>query len=119
MLLPMGMPLLSHGTAHALHDHHASHHQSHAHNDHDNIEHISNVVFYSDHLHVDLQTASKTVLKTPSNNGEKDKTLFILTDALPADDLKAHNHQTRAPPDNMAYRFDDLPVYLSTQRLRI
>lgn len=127
LVLPAIAPVFSHGVIHGFHDHHAAHHgqydsYEHYHTIKQSVYHPAHfdiTTYYSDYLHVDLQSLSQTVLKAPSLDDDKPQSLTIAAIAIPSSYDGLLNNQTRAPPDSMAYRFDIFPVYLSTQRLRI
>ena len=130
--LPAFTPWLSHGAVHALHDHQAKHHgaESHGHghegHNHDTVSEqavhhpiqFDAVSYFSDYLHVDLQSPEQTVLKAPALDTHNiDYTLADVVSLAPRYELASV--QSRAPPDMRRVRPDKTPLYLSTQRLRI
>jgi hypothetical protein len=131
-VLPAFTPWLSHGAVHALHDHQAKPHgeESHSHDheghDHDTASeqavhhpiHFDAVTYFSDYLHVDLQSPGQTVFKAPAlDRYDIDYTVMVAIDPMPRYELASV--QSRAPPDMRRLRPDKTPLYLSTQRLRI
>lgn len=131
-VLPAVAPMLSHGSFHVLHDHHASHHggkhHDHSHHEHKHKEqaqtevhhvaHFDIVTFFSDYLHVDLKSPGQSVLKAPAL--ETYDIDYIITAAIkPIPRYELASVQSRAPPDTRRLRPDKTPLYLSTQRLRI
>ncbi len=131
-VLPAFTPWLPHGAVHALHDHQAKHHgeehHGHGHEGHDHAEkseqavhhpiHFDAVTYFSDYLHVDLQSPEQTVLKAPAlDTHDIDYALAVITNPMPRYELASF--QSRAPPDTRRLRPDKTPLYLSTQRLRI
>ncbi len=132
LVLPAFAPLLSHGAAHALHDHQAEHHgvqsHGHSHEEHDHkaqtqeVAHhpisFDVVTYFSDYLHVDLQSSDQVVLKTPGSDAYD--TDFTVAAAIePQHRYELTSVQSRAPPDWRRHRPDNTHLYLSTQRLRI
>jgi len=130
LVLPAFAPLLPHGAAHALHEHQAEHHgvqsHGHSHEEHDHkaqpqeVAHhpisFDVVTYFSDYLHVDLQSPDHITLTAPAQ-GDQD---FALTASLsPQHRYELTSVQSRAPPDWRRHRPDNTPLYLSTQRLRI
>ena len=137
LVLPAFTPWMPHGMVHALHNHQESHHQSrqqadqghghdHAAHDHETQTQASDhhpiildvVTYFSEYLHVDLQSPDQVVLKAPTPD------LHDIVFILPADIKPQHRYeqasaQSRAPPDWRWHRPDNTPLYLSTQRLRI
>ncbi len=131
-VLPAFTPWLSHGTIHALHDHQAKHHSanSHQHGHEGHEHHASNtqkvhhpielnaVTYFSDYLHVDLQSPKQITLQAPSLDADPiDCTLAY--SAQPVFQPELFPLESRAPPDMRRVRLDKTPLYLSTQRLRI
>ena len=132
LVFPAFTPWLPHGAIHALHDHQAEHHgvESHGHSheghSHDSKNeqtashsiHFDVITYFSDYLHVDLQSPEQTVLKAPTKDTQDIE--YALTDAIASElryELTAL--KSRAPPDMRRLRPDKTPLYLSTQRLRI
>lgn len=130
LVLPAFSPWLPHGAVHALQDHQAKHHggdnHGHSHGEYDavktqSLDHairFDAVSYFSDFLHVDLQSPNHSAVKAP---------VFDTYDIDYAP-MAAFSHMaryelasvlSRAPPDNYRLRPDKTPVYLSTQRLRI
>jgi hypothetical protein len=132
LVLPAFAPLLPHGAAHAFHDHQAQHHgvqnHGHAHEEHDHkaqtqeVAHhpinLDVVTYFSDYLHVDLQSPDQVVLKAPTPDSQ-DTLLILPADIEPQHRYELASAQSRAPPDWRRYRPENTPLYLSTQRLRI
>jgi hypothetical protein len=137
LVLPAFTPWMPHGMVHALHDHQESHHQSrqqadqdhgheHAVHDHDTQTHASDhhpinldiATYFSEYLHVDLQSPDQVVLKAPTLDLH-DISFILPTDIEPQHRYKQASVQSRAPPDWRRHRPDNTPLYLSTQRLRI
>ena len=131
-VLPAFTPWLPHGAVHALHDRQAKHHgeesHGHGHHGHDhNVEQqqavhhpiqFDAVTYFSDYLHVDLQSPDQTVFKAPPpDTYDVNYTLTNVVDVAPRYELVSV--QSRAPPDTRRLRPDKTPLYLSTQRLRI
>lgn len=132
-VLPAFTPWLPHGAAHALHDHQAKHHgaeENHSHGYEGHEHHAENeqavhhpihfdaVTYFSDYLHVDLQSPEQTVLKAPAlDTHDIDYPLVAAINPMPRYELASV--QSRAPPDMRRLRPDKTPIYLSTQRLRI
>lgn len=131
-VLPAFTPWLPHGAVHALHDHQAKHHgeesHSHGHEGHDHEAeqgqavhhpiHFDAVTYFSDYLHVDLQSPDQTALKAPSlDKHDIDYTIAAIIKPMPRYELASV--QSRAPPDTRRLRPDKTALYLSTQRLRI
>ena len=129
---PAFTPLFSHGTIHALHDHQAKYHseESHSHgyegHDHDAVNEqavhhpiqFDAITYFSDYLHVDLQSPQQSVLKAPApDTHDIDYTLTAVINPIQRYELASV--QSRAPPDTRRLRLDKTPLYLSTQRLRI
>lgn len=127
LVLPAIMPVFSHGAIHGFHDHHAAHHGQHDSNNHEHAEeqsvhhsaHFDITNYYSDFLHVDLQSPDQAVLKAPSFDDDSPQYPIILAMDMPTIHDGLLNNQTRAPPDRATYAHDDQSLYLSTQRLRI
>ncbi len=133
LVLPAFTPWMPHGMVHALHDHKESYHQSasqpdkseHGH-DHDTQTQASNhhainldvVTYFSEYLHVDLQSPDQVVLKAPTPDLH-DIAFLLPTDIEPQSRYELASVQSRAPPDWRRHRPDHTPLYLSTQRLRI
>lgn len=131
-VLPAFTPLLPHGAVHALHDHHATHHskdhQDHGHHEHEHASHEQTevhhpihfdvVTYFSDYLHVDLQSPQQTILKAPALD-PYDIDYTITAAINPMLRYELDSVQSRAPPDTRRLRPDKTPLYLSTQRLRI
>jgi hypothetical protein len=137
LVLPAFTPWMPHGAVHALHDHQEYHHQSsqqakqshgHGHAGHDHSaqtqasdHHPINfdvVTYFSEYLHVDIQSPDQVVLKAPAPE-LNDITFILSTDIEPPHLYELASAQSRAPPDWRWYRPDNTPLYLSTQRLRI
>jgi len=137
LVLPAFTPWMPHGMVHALHDHQESQHQSrqqadqsngheHATHDHGTQTQASDhhpinldfVTYFSEYLHVDLQSSDQVVLKTPTPD-LYDIAFILPTDIQPQYRYKLASAQSRAPPDWRRHRPDNTPPYLSTQRLRI
>lgn len=131
-VLPAFSPWLPHGAVHALHDHQAKHHgaESHGHghkgHDHDAVGRqvlhhpiqFDVITYFSDFLHVDLQSPQQSVLKVPAlETYDIDYTITAAINPMPRYELASV--QSRAPPDTRRLRPDKTPLYLSTQRLRI
>ena len=131
-VLPAFTPWLPHGAVHALHDHQAKHHgaesHGHGHEGHDHNEvkkqavhhpiQFDAVTYFSDYLHVDLQSPEHSVLKAPVlDTHDIGYTLAAVIYPMPRYELASV--QSRAPPDTRRHRPDKTPLYLSTQRLRI
>lgn len=132
-VLPAFTPWLPHGAVHALHDYQAKHHgeesHSHGHEGHDHnaeteqaaVHHpiqFDAITYFSDYLHVDLQSPEQTVLKTPTpDTHDIDYPLAAVINPIQRYELASV--QSRAPPDTRRLRPDKTPLYLSTQRLRI
>jgi hypothetical protein len=131
-VLPAFTSFFPHGAVHALHDHQAKHHGEESHNhgheghDHDTVNeqavhhpiHFDAVIYFSDYLHVDLQSPKKTVLKTPVLDPYDID--YNVTDAInPMSRYELVSVQSRAPPDIRRLGSDKTPLYFSTQRLRI
>ena len=136
-VLPAFVPWMPHGAVHALHDHQESHHQSQNQPDttheHDQADHDHNtqthasphhpinldvITYFSDYLHVDLQSPNQLVLETPVQDAQ-DIDFTLAVDALPQNRYELTSVQSRAPPDWQRFRPENTPLYLSTQRLRI
>ena len=128
-VLPAFTPWLSHGGMHALHDHQATHHGEYSH-DHDhehategetNVKHpvhLDAVMYFSDYLHVNLQTPEQPILKAPVFSSYSiGYPLTVAETAL--QDYQLASIENRAPPDIQWRRPDKAPIYLSTLRLRI
>lgn len=131
-VLPAFTPWLPHGAVHALHDHQAKHHgaESHGHghegHNHDAVSQqavhhpiqFDAVSYFSDYLHVDLQSPEQNALKAPAlDTHDIDYTLAHVVSLAPRYELTSV--QSRAPPDTRRLRPDKTPLYLSTLRLRI
>jgi hypothetical protein len=127
MAFPVFTPLLSHGAIHALHNHQTKHHgeESHGHG-HDAVNeqavhhpiHFDTVTYFSDYLHVDLQSPQQSVLKAPTSDmHDIDYPLAAVINPIQRYELASV--QSRAPPDTRRLRPDKKPLYLSTLRLRI
>lgn len=132
LMIPAFVPWMPHGTIHALHDHQAEHHgvesHGHSHDKHDHncpdeqtAHHSINFdvsTYFSDYLHVDLQSPEQAVLKAPVPEAHDiDYTLGAFIEPAPRYELASV--QSRAPPDGRRLEPDKTPLYLSTQRLRI
>ena len=131
-VLPAFTPWLSHNAAHNFHEHQAKHHvkETHnhgfvGHNHHSDSEqavhhpiHFDAVTYFSDYLHVDLQSPEQTVLKAPIFD-IYDIDFLPVARLAPMARYELDSVQSRAPPDAYRLRPDKTPVYLSTQRLRI
>lgn len=133
-VLPAFTPWLSHGAVHALHDHHATHHgANHQDHGHDHTEHDHDVVsektvhhtihfdaatYFSDYLHVDLQSTEQIALKVPAFDVYDIDNIIMAASTQPLG-YEWAAVQVRAPPDVSSFRADKAPIYLSTLRLRI
>jgi hypothetical protein len=130
LLLPAFSPWLPHGAVHVLQDHQTKHHgadtHGHSHGEHEavkkqSLEHyiqFDAVSYFSDFLHVDLQSPDQSVLKTPAfDTHDIDYAIVAVVSSMARYELSYV--RSRAPPDNYGLRPDKTPVYLSTQRLRI
>ena len=130
--MPALTPWLPHGAVHALHAHQTEHHavedSGHVHSDHNHkaqdIEHhpiqLDAYSYYNDHLHVDLRSSEKFVLKAPEYSTEDVQ--YQPSAMMASFSFHEREYKTsRAPP--MAQRIDvaayHAPLYLTTQRLRI
>ena len=137
LVLPAFTSWMPHGIVHALHDHQESHHQSrqqhdqghgHSHAAHDHetqtqasdhhLVNLDAVTYFTDFLHVDLQSPDQVVLKAPTLDLH-DMSFILPTDIEPQSRYELASVQSRAPPDWRRHRPDNTPLYLSTQRLRI
>lgn len=131
-VLPSFAPWLPHGSVHALHDHQSAHHgaESHSHSherhnhdcpDEQTAHHAISfdvATYFSDYLHVDLQSPEQPILKAPAHDvHEIDYTLATAVE--PAQRYELVSTKSRAPPDTRRLRPDKTPLYLTTQRLRI
>ncbi len=138
LVLPAFTPWMPHGMAHALHDRQENHHESanqpdkaehghdHALHDHDKQMQASNhhainldvVTYFSEYLHVDLQSPDNITLTAPTHDSQDID--FTFSANLPSQHRYVLSSvQSRAPPDWRWHRPDNTPLYLSTQRLRI
>ena len=132
LVLPAFTPLLPHGAIHALHNHQAKHHgtenHAHGHEEHNHSNenkqaahhpiHFDAVTYFTDYLHVDLQSPEEIILKAPSQNSHD--LVYTLAEATtPIARYELSSIQSRAPPDIRWLRPDKMPLYLSTLRLRI
>tara|TARA_B100001989_G_scaffold157610_1_gene112839 strand:- start:2430 stop:2864 length:435 start_codon:yes stop_codon:yes gene_type:complete len=132
LVFPAFTPWLPHGAVHAFHDHQAKHHgeknHGHGHEGHDhNTEseqavhhpiHFDAVTYFSDYLHVDLQSPEQTVLHAPVLD-TYDVDYIALTAISPIPRHELASIQSRAPPDMLRPWPSKTPLYLSTQRIRI
>lgn len=130
LVMPAFAPWVSHGAMHALHDSHiAAHHGSDQHNHHSYEHHYQHkadllhslhldfVSYFKDYLHVDL---------SKPEHGGIDFASADLQDFDPPLDIafysklsRSISFHSRAPPDYSELWPAKLPLYLSTQRLRI
>ncbi|MGM0422543.1 MAG: hypothetical protein ACQEQL_05530 [Pseudomonadota bacterium] len=125
-------PWLPHGSVHALHDHQAEHHSSenhsHSHEVHSHSTETEKaahhpirfdvVTYFNDFLHVDLQSPAQIVLKAPVLDAQDiDYAPVAVINTIPRYELAFI--QRRAFTDMRRIRPDKIPLYLSTQRLRI
>ncbi len=130
MVLPAFTPWLPHNVIHELHDHQAQHHSSqdhnHGHKGHNHQEkqtihhpiHFDAATYFTDFLHVDLQTPEKIALKSPVfDTQDIDFTFASVADISLQE--KLITVQSRAPPDMLRPWPSKTPLYLSTQRIRI
>jgi hypothetical protein len=115
LIVPVFKPLLSQVDLHTVHDHYAAHH---GHEQDHHSDHFDITNYYSDFLHVDLKSPERIVLKAASLDNFQQFLIVMNVDFRIVYDY-LFNNQTRAPPDMIAYGHDALPLYLSTQRLRI
>lgn len=130
--LPAFLQVMPHGIDHALHQskrHHTQNHHGHSndehhghnHEAHDENHHAINldvVTFYSEYLHVDLQSPDQIALETPEQDTQ-DISFDIAANTLPVSRYELSSSQSRAPPDWRSFRAENTPLYLSTLRLRI
>jgi hypothetical protein len=127
LVLPALAPWMPHGAMHALHDNHiaADHSFTHTHSHDDHLHstdthhpiNVDIVSYYKDYLHVDLKKPEKTLTQLPLLDLQHLDILLPLA-IYPVRDTLAYLHN-RAPPDYALQQPDKLPLYLSTQRLRI
>lgn len=131
LVLPTFASWLPHGAVHALHDQQARHHvqegHSHGHQGHDHdIEnqeavhhpiHLDAVTYFTDYLHVDLQSPGQIVLKAPEQ--ESHDIAFFLPPAFKAHRYELALFQARSPPDWRRRKSQTTPLYFSTRRIRI
>lgn len=123
------VPWMPHDALQALHvqqeshhaisaDHQKSHKQDHTQQSVHHPVHFDVVTYFSDYLHVDLQSPQQTVLKAPAlDTYDID---YTITAAInPTQRYELASVQSRAPPDTRRLRADKTPLYLSTLRLRI
>jgi hypothetical protein len=133
LILPALVPWMPHGVVHAMQDYQKSHHQTNSqiettNHDHANIKHtqasghhpihLDAVTYFSDFLHVDLQTPEQIALKSP-NVDSHDFDFPVIADLQITLNYKPDNTHSRAPPDWRHFRPDNIPPYSSTQRIRI
>jgi hypothetical protein len=136
-LMPTLAPWFPHGALHAIHDQHQSHHAENTHADkfdlqdrakrgHGQLAHIGDhhpvnldtVTYFNDYLHADLQAPAPVTLVAPAHD-------YHDFDFDPAFGLSTQQRyelasiKIHAPPDRRAFEPNQLPLYLSTQRLRI
>ena len=130
LILPAFAPLLPHEAVHVLQDSHASAHHNadhHGHHHHEHKDHhqvyaqyslpLDIVTYFKDYLHVDLKKPEHTNLNLDvSSEQDLDQSLNFVTYSKLHQTL---NINSRAPPDNNRLWPDSIPLYLSTQRLRI
>lgn len=124
LVLPSLTPWLPHEAVHALHAHQAKHHgaESYGHDAanelavHHAIQ-LDAVTYFSDYLHVDLQSPERAVLKHPRLDTQDIVIPAAIIDSIPRYALASV--QSRSSPDTRRQRPDKTPIYLSTQRLRI
>ncbi|HIL29171.1 MAG TPA: hypothetical protein EYG18_07870 [Micavibrio sp.] len=132
LAFPAFVPWMPHGALQALHVQQESHHgvsDDHAHiHDHNHNGHTQQsvhhpvhfdvVTYFSDYLHVDLQSPEQSVLKAPApDTHDIDYPLAAVINPIQRYELASV--QSRAPPDTRRLRPDKTPLYLSTLRLRI
>jgi len=139
LLLPAFLQWLPHDLMHALHDQHISHQKKgnlageiHTHNSapHDHktharksAHHVINLdapTYFSEYLHVDLQSPGQLVFKGLVQTASAID--FILADdRLTHQQLRLASPQNRGPPPDYGWRTlrPNTPLYLTTQRLRI
>jgi len=134
LTMPAFLPWMPHGAIHALHDNQATHHisesHSHVHEEHDHnpteTQEASNhhpisfdvVTYFNDYLHVDLQNPTQVVLKAPVPD-TYDIDFLAVTAIEASHRYEMTSVQSRAPPDWRRLQLENIPLYLSTQRLRI
>lgn len=130
LVLPAFAPLLSHEAVHVFQDSHASAHHNanhHGHHHHENKDQhqvfaqyalpLDIVTYFKDYLHVDLKKPEQLNLNLDASSEQNlDQALAFVTYPIL---YQALNFNSRAPPDQIRLWIDSLPVYLSTQRLRI
>ena len=133
-VFPAFTPLMPHEGIHALHDYQTDHHSAkshghehdHAAQDHDTKTQVSDhhpihfdaATYFSDYLHVDLQSPEQVVLKAPALDSY-DIEFTVVAAFEPSHWYELASVQSRAPPDWRRFRPENTPLYLSTQRLRI
>ena len=131
-ILPAFTPWMPHNAIHAFHDHQEKHHSIDAHH-HDESEHdhksaskqalhhainFDASTYFNDYLHVDLQNAEQIVLKSPVFETQGiDYVFSSVVNIVPRQ--KLITIQSRAPPDTGQLLPSNIPLYLSTQRIRV
>ena len=139
LALPMALPWMPHGVAHALHDQSISHREANLHSraahshaaehlqdrfvedaqstTHHSID-VSVVTYFDEYLLVDL-ASSKKIVSAISANPMQDIDFHWAPHASPKHDYMQTSHRDRAPPIWRTFRPNHTPVYLNTQRFRI
>lgn len=127
LVLPAFAPWIPHEAMHALHDNHVSvhhgsnHHHSddqhHHHTDTHHPIHVDVVSYFKDYLHVDLKKPEFANIDLQKVDSQGFDQLLALT--VRSERYELGLIASRAPPDYLRLRPDKLPLYLSTQRLRI
>lgn len=139
LVLPIVLPWIPHDFKHAIHDQHITHSDrnlrsgaAHSHTPehlqdkfaenldpkpHHDIE-LNAVVYYNEYLLVEFANQKQAASIAPIQ--EKQGTSFYLTDfTTPQQRLKRVSLRTRNLPLWQIFRRDHIPVFLSTQRVRI
>lgn len=125
-VLPAFTPWMPHGVIHAFHDHQTAHHGLEENNKgienqqafHHPIQ-FDAVTYFSDYLHVELQNPDQIQVKKPIFDTQSID--FSLTAVLinPLPHYEMASLHSRVPPDWRRHKSNNIPLYISTQRLRI
>ncbi len=109
---------LHHGISSDQGDAGAHNHDGHVQQSVHHSIHFDVVTYFSDYLHVDLQSPNQHVLAAPSQDAQ-DIDFTLAVDALPQRRYELASMQSRAPPDWRSHRPENTPPHFLTQRLRI
>jgi len=131
-LIPVLSTWFPHNLVHVLHSEYAKNHgdRSHAHGDvgHDHEQrtsqvihhpiHIDAISFVNDYLQIELKNSSQQTIKKLEPDLKSQTYIRSSNNEVYQLTLASSTH-SRAPPDWGSHSLASLPLYLSTQRLRI